>query len=138
MRKIWITFHIENRHWKSEIDIFRSLESWCSSDKKNVFIEKCDFSFNFKLPFDAEVDEKFLNVIYWLWQSVKHCHLTEQVVVMILAILDQRINAINKNEIPIEFLFQGNPLILNLYFSETHINEITTDQMDYNLFSALE
>ena len=44
---------------------------------------------------------------------------------MILAILDQRINAINKNEIPIEYLFQGNPLILNLYFSETHINEIT-------------
>ena len=28
--------------------------------------------------------------------------------------------------------------LLNLYFSETHINEITTDQMDYNLFSALE
>ena len=57
---------------------------------------------------------------------------------MILAILDQRINAINKNEIPIEYLFQGNPLILNLYFSETHINEIITDQMDLTISSALE
>ena len=32
---------------------------------QNFFLKKCIFH-SIKLPFDAEVDEKFLNVIYYL------------------------------------------------------------------------
>ena len=66
LRKIRIIFDIENWLWKSEIGSFRLLDLeqmliW----QKFFFMKKCYFHL-IKLPFDAEVDEKFLNVIYYL------------------------------------------------------------------------
>jgi hypothetical protein len=62
-RKIQIIFDIENWIWKSEIGIFWLLDLeqmliWhFLGGKGAIFL-------SIKLPFDAEVDEKFLNVIY--------------------------------------------------------------------------
>ena len=55
LRKIRIIFDIENWLWKLEICIFQK-KIW-----KSVIFH------SIKLPFDAEVDEKFLNVIYCLF-----------------------------------------------------------------------
>ena len=48
--------------------IFRSLDSGCWSTKKFV-LWKSAISHSIKLPFDAEVDENLLNVIYYLRTS---------------------------------------------------------------------
>ena len=65
IRNIRIIFDIENWLWKSEIGIFWSLDLermliW------QFFLWKSAIFHSIKLPFDAEVDEKFLNVIYYL------------------------------------------------------------------------
>ena len=52
-------FDIENWLWKAEIGIFRSLDLEQMLIWQIFFMKKCYFS----LPFDGEVDEKFLNVI---------------------------------------------------------------------------
>ena len=63
MRKIWIIFDIENWFWKSEINIFwlRDLEQILVWQK--FFLWKSAIFHSIKLPFDAEVAEKFLNGI---------------------------------------------------------------------------
>ena len=60
-----LIFDIENRLWKSEIGNFRSLDlEWVLiKQNKNVLWKSVIFH-SIMLPFDAEVDEKFLDVIY--------------------------------------------------------------------------
>ena len=73
LRKIWVIFDIENWLWKSEIGISLDLERMLIWQKKNPW--KSAIFLSNKLPFDAKVDEKFLNVIYlsyfswicWAW-----------------------------------------------------------------------
>jgi hypothetical protein len=62
LRKIWIFFGIENWLWKSEIGIFQSLDLEHTFLYQIFFYGNCYFQSN-KQPFDAEVAEKFLNVI---------------------------------------------------------------------------
>ena len=62
LRKIRIVFDIENWLWKSEIGIFQSLDLKRTLIYQIFFKEKVLFH-SIKLPFDAEVAEKFLNVI---------------------------------------------------------------------------
>ena len=62
LRKIQIIFDIENWLWKSEIGIFQSLDLEWMLIWQIFFYEKVLFF----TQFDAEVDEKFLNVIYFL------------------------------------------------------------------------
>ena len=62
MRKVRTIFDKENWLWKSEIEIFRSLDLeqmliW----QKKILLKSAIF-YSIKLPFD----EKFLNVIYFL------------------------------------------------------------------------
>ena len=62
LTKISIIFNLGNWLWKSEIGIFWSLdlERMLIKQKK---IWKIAIFHSIKLPFDGEVDEKFLNVI---------------------------------------------------------------------------
>ena len=60
LRKIRILFDVENWLWKSEIDIFQSLDLELDLDLTKIYA----IFHSIMLPFDAEVDEKFLNVIY--------------------------------------------------------------------------
>jgi hypothetical protein len=64
LRKIRIIFDVENWLWKSEIVIFRSLdlERKLIYQKKNLW--KSAIFHSSKLPFDVEVAEKILKVIY--------------------------------------------------------------------------
>ena len=61
LRMIPIIFDIEN--WKSEIDNFRSLDLERVLIYQNFFLWKSAIFHSIKLPFDAEVAEKFLNGI---------------------------------------------------------------------------
>ena len=68
LRKI---FDIENWLWKSEIGIFRSLDDDYPSSPWIIwhfFFQSAIFH-SMKLPFDAEVDEKFLNGIYCTYST---------------------------------------------------------------------
>ena len=60
--KIRIIFDIENWLWKSEIDTFRSFDLKCKLIWQKKLWKSAIFH-PINLPFDAEVDEKFLNVI---------------------------------------------------------------------------
>ena len=63
LRKIGIIFDLENWLWKSEIGVFRSLDlEWMLIWQKNVLWKSAIYH-SIKLPFDAEVAEKLLNVI---------------------------------------------------------------------------
>ena len=61
--KIRITFDGENWLWKSEIGIFRSLDLERTLIWQKSFLWKSAIFYSI-LPFDAEVDEFFLNVRY--------------------------------------------------------------------------
>ena len=65
----WIIFDTENWLWKSEIGIFWSLDLERMLIWQKTFLWKSAIFHSIKLPFDAEVDEKFLNVIYLLFIS---------------------------------------------------------------------
>ena len=62
LRKIWIIFDIENWLWKSEIGIFWLLDL----ERMLIWQKKINEKVLFltQLPFDVEVDEKLLNIIY--------------------------------------------------------------------------
>ena len=62
MGKIWIIFDIKNWLWNSEIGIFRTL------DLERMLIWQFFYLWKSAIfhSFDAEVDEKFLYVIYYL------------------------------------------------------------------------
>ena len=59
--KIRIIFDIENRLWKSEIDLEHRMIYQILLKRKSAIYD------SIKLPFDVEVAEKFLNGIYCLW-----------------------------------------------------------------------
>ena len=62
MRKFWIIFDIENWLGKSEIGIFWLLDLDLKLIlQKRFFFLKGGIFHSIKLPFDAEVDGKFLN-----------------------------------------------------------------------------
>ena len=63
-RKIRIIFDIENWLWKSEIRIFQSPPAKRTLICHFFFLWKSAIFHSIKLPFDAEVAEKFLNGIY--------------------------------------------------------------------------
>ena len=63
LRKIRIFFDVENWLWKSEIGIFRSLDLERKLIYQKKFQWKSAIFHSSKLPFDAEVAEKFLNFI---------------------------------------------------------------------------
>ena len=66
LRKIRIIFDIENSLWKSEIGNFSITWFRAGVDPpKKIFLWKSAIFHSIKLPFDAEVAEKFLNVIYY-------------------------------------------------------------------------
>ena len=69
LRKIWIIVDVENWHWKSWIGNFWSLDLGRVLIYQKIFFEKVPIFHSIKLPFDAEVDEKFLNVIYYLFTT---------------------------------------------------------------------
>ena len=62
-RKLRIIFDIENWLWKSEIGIFWSLDLECTLIYPKCFLWKSAIFHSITLPFDAEVAEKFWNVI---------------------------------------------------------------------------
>ena len=71
LRKIRIIFDIENWLWKSEIGNFRSLDLERVLIYQKNFLWKSAIFHSIKLPFDAEVAEKILNVIYYLGTHIK-------------------------------------------------------------------
>ena len=66
LREIRIIFDIEKWLWKSEIGIFWSLDFERKLIWQIFFLWKNAIFHTIKLPFDAEIDEKFLNVIYYI------------------------------------------------------------------------
>ena len=62
LRKIQIIFDIENWLWKSEVGIFQSLDLERMLTWQKIVLWKSAIFHSIKLPFDSEVDEKFLNV----------------------------------------------------------------------------
>ena len=64
--KLRIIFDIENWLWKSEIGTFWSLDLDVRWSTKKLLRWKSAIYHSIKLPFDVEVDEKFLNGMYLL------------------------------------------------------------------------
>ena len=70
LSKIRIIFDIENWLWKSEIGNFRSLDLERVLIYQKFFFWKSAIFHSIKLPFDADVAEKILNIIYY-WEMKK-------------------------------------------------------------------
>ena len=67
LRKIRLIFDVENWLWKSEIGIFGLLDLERELIyQKNFLCKSAIFRYWQLMPFDAEVAEKFLNVIYYI------------------------------------------------------------------------
>ena len=82
------SFDIENWLWKSEIGIFWSLDLERMLIWQNYFLWKSAIFHSIKLPFDAEVDEKFLNVIYIDIYLLDRSH--DVVVVVVIVLLSEK------------------------------------------------
>ena len=67
LRRIRIIFDLENWLRKSEIGIFRSLDLERKLIYQKNLLWKSAIFHSSKLPFDAEVAEKVLNVIWCVW-----------------------------------------------------------------------